>query len=130
MALNAGDRATIRSLNVLAIRFAILAARREVEEASADSREDGGDQTEVDKMAQWARLAAAGKPNPIEELAETIRCVAGGYADPYLVMGVLIEGAVHTVKNCIPPECQNDTASAILKLLADRLENAGLFPER
>jgi len=130
MASNANGAATIESLNALAVRFAVLAARRAVEEKSASSEEDGQGYSEVDRLARLALRAAAGIADPVQGLADAIKCVAGGDADPYLVMGALIEGTVHVLIDRIPAECQNDAASAILKLLADRLHNAGLMREQ
>jgi hypothetical protein len=43
-------------------------------------------------------------------------------------MGVLVEGAVLTLRRRIPDERQEDTASAVLQLLADRLRDAGMLP--
>ena len=39
-----------------------------------------------------------------------------------------MEGAVHTLQGRIPDERREDTASAVLKLLADRLRDAGMLP--
>jgi hypothetical protein len=40
--------------------------------------------------------------------------------DPYAVLGVLIEGAAHTVIRHIPAERQADTATTLVELLAER----------
>jgi hypothetical protein len=47
-------------------------------------------------------------------------------ADPYLTLGVLVEGVAHILSRHIPPERQEDTASALLDLLSDRLKAHGL----
>jgi hypothetical protein len=60
-------------------------------------------------------------------LADSIRTVAGGNADPYLVMGVLIEGAVYLLDTRIPDERRADTAVALLRLVADRLRSTGIL---
>jgi len=127
MALNAGDNATIRSLNVLAVRFAMLAARREIEEATADRAATYHGRPEVDRLIRLAEQTAKNHPDLVEELAGYIRIVAASDADQYLLMGVLIEGAVHSLTSRIPTECQTDTASALLKLLTDRLRACGLL---
>ncbi len=42
------------------------------------------------------------------------------------VLGVLIEGAAHTVNNHIPAERQTDAARLLVELLADRLREHGI----
>ncbi|MGC1409563.1 MAG: hypothetical protein WA864_11530 [Acetobacteraceae bacterium] len=59
-------------------------------------------------------------------LAEVIRLVTQDGADPYLVIGVLVEGAVHTVAKHIPAERQAETTEQLGKLLVDRLKARGL----
>ncbi|HEY6439051.1 MAG TPA: hypothetical protein VIY55_03455 [Acetobacteraceae bacterium] len=59
-------------------------------------------------------------------LAEVIRLVTEDGADPYLVIGVLVEGAVHTVARHIPTERQAETTEQLGQLLVDRLKARGL----
>jgi hypothetical protein len=119
--------ATIKSLNLLAARFAVMAAKREVEETSGGNPKPHRDRSEFDKLVQLSEKAATGQPDPVRALADIIKLVSASDADPYLVMGVLIEGAVSTLGGRIPKERHEDTASAILQLLADRLNDAGLL---
>jgi hypothetical protein len=126
MAMTAIGQATILALNKLAVRFALLAARREIEEAASPSPDQ--DQSELDKLIQLAEQAAADEPDPVQALADIIKTVSESGADPYLIMGVLVEGAVLTLRRRIPDERQEDTASAVLQLLADRLRDAGMLP--
>lgn len=125
MAMTAHGQATILALNKLAVRYALLAARREIEEAACSSPDQ--DQSELDKLIQLAEQAAADEPDPVRALADIIKTVSEGDADPYLIMGVLVEGAVLTLRRRIPDERQEDTASAVMKLLADRLRDAGFL---
>lgn len=125
MALSASDEATMNSLNVLAARFAVLAARREVEEATVDRSVIGNGQSEVDKLVRLVELAAEDHPNHIRALVGYIKVATVSAADPYLLIGVLIEGAVHILSNRLPRECLTDTALAMQKLLADRLQACG-----
>jgi len=131
MAITAHGQATIAALNKLAIRFALLAARREVDEASHPSSsgevEARQDQSELDKLIHLAEQVAADEPDPVQALADIIKNVAQSDADPYLVMGVLVEGAVHTLATRIPSVRQADTAAALSQLLEDRLKEAGLL---
>jgi hypothetical protein len=126
MAMTANGQTAILALNKLAIRFALLSARREIEEAASPSLDQ--DQSELDKLIRLAEQAAADEPDPVRALADIIKTVSEGDADPYLIIGVLVEGAVLTLRRRIPDERQDDTASAVLELLADRLRDAGMLP--
>jgi len=125
MAITTHGQATILALNKLAIRYALLAARREIEEAACPSPVE--DQSELDKLIYLAEQAAADEPDPVRALADIIKTVSEGDADPYLIMGVLVEGAVHTLQGRIPDERREDTASAVLQLLTDRLRDTELL---
>ncbi len=59
-------------------------------------------------------------------LAEVIRVITADGSDPYLVIGVLLEGAVHTIARHIPPERQAETVVELHQLLAERLKAHGL----
>jgi hypothetical protein len=47
-------------------------------------------------------------------------------SDPYLVLGVLVEGAAHTIAKHIPAERQASTVAELKQLLAERLKAHGL----
>jgi hypothetical protein len=129
MAMTARGRATIAALDRLAIRYALLAAKREVDEASHPSSSQEAEthleQSELAKLIDLAGQAAADVSDPVRALADAVRTVAEGNADPYLVMGVLVEGAVHTLETRIPVERREDTAAALLHLVANRLRASG-----
>jgi hypothetical protein len=131
MATVARDNVIEQGLNKLALRFALLAAQRELEEGVPISEaETHQDQSEVAKLARLADRAAANEPDPILALANSIKAVAQGRADPYLLTGVLVEGSVHTLVSRIPTERQGDTAEALLQLMADRLRASGFLEGR
>ena len=131
MAAVAGCDETEQALNRLALRFALLAARREVEEGVPINDTKGHqDRSEVAKLARLVDRAAANEPDPIRALADTVKAVAKGAADPYLVMGVLVEGSIHALETRIPTERQLDTAESLLQLVADRLRANGLLERR
>ncbi len=119
MALTARGEATIKSLNLLAIQFAMLAAKREVE-ASTNPPTDLA-QSEVQKFVSLAEQAAASIADPVRALASTIKMLGDSEADPYLTIGVLVEGVIHTLNTRLPASRQAETASAILRLMLDRL---------
>ena len=51
----------------------------------------------VDNLIRRAQRLAAGRPNPARILAQTISLACPGGADPYAVLGVLVEGTVQTL---------------------------------
>ena len=124
MAADARGQEVAAALKRLAIRYALLAAHREVEEmASLQAiHNDTRDQTELSKLVALGDHAADREPDPVRSLANTIRITAAGNADPYLVMGTLVEGTVHTLCARIP----NDTAEAVMQLSKDRLRANGM----
>jgi hypothetical protein len=129
MAITANGQATRFDLDKLAIRYALLAAKREVEEAS-NGEAVHQDQSEVDKLICLAEQAAADHHDPIRLLADIIQTIGDREADPYLLIGVLVEGAVHTLATQIPGERQEDTAKAALHLLVERLRAGGMLDNR
>jgi len=48
-------------------------------------------------------------------------------ADPYTILGVLVEGAAHTLARHIPDERQADAAAMLVELLEERLKAHGLL---
>ena len=114
MAIAARGQSVASALDKLAIRFALMAARREMEEASQQARgrnqERDQHKSELAKLIALANYATESEPDAIRFLANTIKAIAESDADPYLVMGTLLEGAVHTICSSIPHERRNDTA--------------------
>jgi hypothetical protein len=121
MALTEHREATIKSLNMLAARYALLAAKRELE-VSTDSASKS-EQSEVHKLVGMAEQAAASIVDPVKVLADTIRLMAASEADPYLTMGVLVEGAIYILRTSIPLERQTDAGTALVQMLIDRLRD-------
>ena len=62
-------------------------------------------------------------------LAQTITMTGAIEADPYAVLGVLVEGAVQTIVQQIPAEQQKETAEALVQLLKERLNARGITRE-
>jgi hypothetical protein len=126
MAATAHGEPTKQALNRLAIRFALLAAKREADAEGVDTKAHQ-DQSELDKLIQLAEQAAADQPDLVRALADIIKAVAESDADPNLVMGGLVEGVVHTLASHIPNGRQEDTAGALVQLLIDRLRANGFL---
>jgi hypothetical protein len=80
----------------------------------------------LDRLIRQANQASSRKPGSVEMLARVIQLVTADGADPYLVIGVLVEGAVHTLAEHIPPERQADATEELGRLLVERLKARGL----
>ena len=83
----------------------------------------------VDELIRRVQRVAADKPDPVHILAQMITIIGGSEVDPYAVLGVLIEGAVHTLVQHIPAERQADTAATLVQLLEERLRAHRLTDE-
>jgi hypothetical protein len=122
---------TEQALNRLALRFALLAAWRAIEEGVQINKTGACEnQSEVAKLIRMAEQSAANELDPLRVLADIIKTVAEGAVDPYLLTGTLVEGSVHTLETWIPTERQGDTAEALLQLVADRLLTKGFLGRR
>jgi hypothetical protein len=75
----------------------------------------------LDDLIRQAEQAAAEKPDLVGLLVEMIRLAGDRGTDPYLLVGLIVEGAVETLAKHIPPERRRDAGAAMLKLLLDRL---------
>jgi hypothetical protein len=128
MARNARGRAVAAALERLAIRYGLAAIHREIDQTGPvqAAHNDALDHTELAKLVALADQAAKCEPNPIECLATVIRNTVASNADPYLVIGALLEGTVQTICARIPRERLNNTAEACVRLLQDRLQANGL----
>ena len=80
----------------------------------------------LDALIRRVQRVAAGRPDPMHILAQTIAMTGAIGADPYAVLGVLVEGAVQTVVQHIPAEQQAETAATLVRLLEERLKARGV----
>jgi hypothetical protein len=80
----------------------------------------------VEALIRRVQRAAASRPDPMHILAQTIGMTGAIGADPYAVLGVLVEGAVQTIVRQIPAERQVETAAMLVRLLQERLNARGL----
>jgi hypothetical protein len=80
----------------------------------------------IDALIRRVQRVARDRPDATHILAEMISMISASEADPYTVLGVLVEGAAHTLTRHIPPERQADTAEMLLQLLQERLKAHGL----
>ena len=80
----------------------------------------------VDDLIRRVQRAAAGRPDPARILAQTIGMACPGGADPYAVLGVLVEGTVQTLVEHIPKERRAEIAVTLKQLLEQRLRASGI----
>ncbi len=80
----------------------------------------------VEALIRRVQRVAKDRPDPTHILAEVISMIGASEADPYVVLGVLLEGAAHMVARHIPPERQAETADELVQLLKLRLKQHGL----
>jgi hypothetical protein len=80
----------------------------------------------LERLIQQANQTSSRKPDSVQMLAQVIRMITADGSDPYLVLGVLVEGAAHTIAQHIPAERQAATVAELNQLLAERLKAHGL----
>ncbi|HEY1931807.1 MAG TPA: hypothetical protein VGG99_07345 [Acetobacteraceae bacterium] len=78
-------------------------------------------ESELDKLVQRINQVAAGAGDPLGDLVQTVQGMIQGEIDPYLLAGVLVEGAAQAVRLRVPPERRTVVSVALLQLLRDRL---------
>ena len=83
--------------------------------------DNGCAQSEISSLVEQIRQVAALVGDPVGDLARTIQGMIEGDADPYLLAGVLVEGAVQAVIRRIPEERRTAVGAALLQLMVDRL---------
>ena len=80
----------------------------------------------LDALIRRVQRVAANRPDPMRILAQTISLTGAIDADPHAVLGVLIEGAAHTIATHIPAEHREETAKTVFQLLEERLKAHGI----
>ena len=55
-----------------------------------------------------------------------IRLATEDGSDPYLILGVLVEGAVHVLDKHVPPERRAEATQEFGRLLVERLKARGI----
>ena len=80
----------------------------------------------IEALIRRVQRIVASRPDPMFILAQTIGMTSAIGADPYAVLGVLVEGAVQTIAGQIPAERQMEAAAELLQLLKERLNAHGV----
>jgi len=79
----------------------------------------------VDELIRRVQRVAADRADPMHILAQMITLIGESDVDPYAILGVLVEGAVHTITRHIRDERRPDAAAMLLQLLEERLSAHG-----
>jgi hypothetical protein len=82
----------------------------------------------VRKLSSQATEAAANAPDPLANLSVAIKVALQSETDPYVMLGVLLEGVTQTLITRIPPERHPATLAAGLTTLRERLAARGVAP--
>jgi hypothetical protein len=83
----------------------------------------------VSRLSQQAQRAAAEAPDPLAGLSAAIKTALASETDPYVMLGVLLEGATQTLLQHIPVERRLGTLSAALVMFSERLAAKGAAPQ-
>ena len=80
----------------------------------------------LDNLIRSANQISNRQPDALQLLAHMIRVALNDGADPYLMAGILAEGAAYTIGKYIPTERQPDAVSALMEILKERLRAHGV----
>ena len=76
----------------------------------------------LDSMIRQVEANAAAEPDNVAALAAMLRLVIASDADPYILVGVLIEGLAEAIVQRIPAEKQGDVGLQSMRLLLQQLK--------
>jgi hypothetical protein len=76
----------------------------------------------VGELSLLADQAAATVADPASVLSEVIKAVVDSEADPYIVLGVLAEGAAWTLAERFPDERQAVALQGFLQIIGNRVQ--------
>lgn len=82
----------------------------------------------VRDLKRLAGEAANTEVDLIAAVRAIIALAIDGEADPYIVAGLLLEGAVLSIKTLVPEQRQPEVGAAMLQLLIDRMRSHHVFP--
>lgn len=80
----------------------------------------------LDNLIRSANQISNREPDSLQLLAHMIRVALNDGADPYLLTGVLAEGAAYAIAKHIPAERQADAVAALMDILKERLKAHGV----
>ncbi len=80
----------------------------------------------LENLIRSANQISNREPDSLQLLAQMIRLALNDGADPYLLTGVLAEGAAYAIAKHIPAERQPEAVAALMDVLKARLKARGL----
>jgi hypothetical protein len=83
--------------------------------------------SEIDRLIQLAKAAAAEHMDLPGAISLIVKSGVDTDAEPYVMLGVLIEGIAHIVAQSIPMEARADVVQAVANMLLDRMAARGLM---
>jgi hypothetical protein len=83
--------------------------------------------TTVSQLTREAKVASSQVIDLPGTISALVKHAAANEADPYITLGVLVEGIAHTVAQAIPGPKQVETAKGVTHLLLDRFAAQGLI---
>ena len=92
--------------------------------ASAATTETDGEErkfTAVTELIERVERSTQDGTDPIDRLVDDIKATMLSASEPYVLIGVLLEGIVQTVLRQLPEPERRDTAFGLIGLLCDRL---------
>jgi hypothetical protein len=81
----------------------------------------------LDAMIRQAEAAASDQIDPLAVVSLLLKLTIRSEADPYLLIGQLVEGIAVAAKSRIPPEKQTEVGMETLGLLRNRLAALGVI---
>lgn len=82
---------------------------------------------ELEALIRNVEAKASDELDPLAVVALLLKLTIRSEADPYLLIGQLVEGIAETVVRRIPAEKQGEVAVNTIRLFCDRLEARGVI---
>lgn len=80
----------------------------------------------LDNLIRSANQISNRHPDSLQLLAHMVRVALNDGADPYLLTGILAEGAAYAIGEHIPPERHADAVAVLMDVLKERLRAHGV----
>jgi hypothetical protein len=81
----------------------------------------------ADRLIHQAERAAAEQCSYVEMLTALIRAAIDDEADPYLLVGAMVEGIAMTLAERVPQQKRHEMAGQTARLIGDRLRAHGVL---
>ena len=81
----------------------------------------------IDSLVRDAEAAAAKEIDPLLVLQMLLKVTLKTEADPYLLVGMLVEAIASNIAQRVPAERQSEISIETMRLLRDRLRSSGVI---